>query len=855
MTPERWQRLKNVIESALEREPAARGAFLLEACGQDATLRAEAESFVAAHDDDPSFLEDSAEGLWKAIAARGGKTPLPIEPGRALGAYQVVRPIASGGMGAVYLAVRADDAYRKQVAIKVIRTDSLGDSRHRDELQRRFRTERQTLANLDHSNIARLLDGGATDDGLPFLVMEYIEGRSIDQFCDDQRLSTTDRLELFSKVCQAVSYAHRSLVIHRDLKPSNILVTADGEPKLLDFGLAKLLDPDSSALAATLTRTGLQPLTPAYASPEQIRGEPVTTSTDVYSLGVILFELLTGHRPYRGSTVAMHDLARLICEQEPDRPSQAVTRVEKTDDHHPAVTPESISQTRDGRPERLRRRLAGDIDTIVLKALRKEPARRYASVEQFAEDIRRHLRGEPILARPGTWTYHTTKFVRRHRAGVIAAALVLLSLSGGLAVAFWQLREAQRQTLIAQHQTEEARRQARVKGKTIDHWKHLFRPDRLSDEFAMDAGVNWSRRGDMKGATLDSFITAGIESIPQIKDDPLTEAEMREQMASICADVHRFEDARSLHEQAWKIRQRELGNDDATTLESMANVGFALMMLNNWKEARPLLTEAVEVGGRVWGPTNTNTLAAMMNLGVAESNLGEGRKAETHFRKVLEEYRAQFGEENEPTLRVMNLLGKLLADRGAFDEARTMLERTIAISKDYPQRGADHQATLEVINNLAGLYYRENKLAEATDLFREVFEGCQRALDNDDPLTLKVGNNLAHCLIKLDRLQEAETILDFVVGQADIVLSKDDFDVALFRGNYGECLTKLGHCRDAQGHLDASYKVVANKVGPSHPATQKAILRLAEYHEKCGSAEQARDYRALLEPAPAMAGK
>lgn len=855
MTPERWQRLKNVIESALERAPAARGAFLLEACGEDVTLRAEAESFVAAHDDDPSFLEDSAEGLWKAIAARGDRAPMPIEPGRAIGAYQIVRPIASGGMGAVYLAVRADDAYRKQVAIKVIRTDSFGDSRHRDELQRRFRTERQTLANLDHPNIARLLDGGATDDGLPFLVMDYIEGRSIDQYCDDRRLSTTGRLELFSKVCQAVSYAHRCLVIHRDLKPGNILVTSDGDPKLLDFGLAKLLDPDSSALAATLTRTGLQPLTPAYASPEQIRGEPVTTSTDVYSLGVILFELLTGHRPYHGATAAMHDLARLICEQEPDRPSHAVSRVEKTDDRHSVVTPESVSRTRDGRPERLRRRLAGDIDTIVLKALRKEPAHRYASVEQLAEDIRRHLDGEPILARPGTWTYHTVKFVRRHRVGVAAAALVVLSLAGGLFSTIWQLHEAERQTQIAQQQRQEAQRQSRVMKQALGHWKQLFRHDLSKEPLTENVGMNWSRRGKVKDATLDTFIASGIEGIPHIEDDPLTEADMREQMARICDDLRRFDDALSLHQQALAIRRRELGEDDPTTLQSMANVGFALMMSGNWQEARPVLVEAVEVGARVWGPTDRNTLDAMMNLGVAESNLGHVEKAESLFRSVLAEYRALFGEEQEPTLRVMNMLGELLGKRGEFAEGRTMLERTIAISKDFEERGPDHPATLEVINNLAGLFYREKKIAEATDLFREVFDGCQRALDNDDPLTLKVGNNLAHCLTKLGRLQEAETILDFVVSQAEIVLPKDDFDAALFRGNYGDCLTKLGRCTDAQKHLDAAYKILEKKVGPSHPATQKAIVRLAEYHDKCGSGDQARAYRAMLEPAPAMAGK
>jgi serine/threonine-protein kinase len=563
----------------------------------------------------------------------------------------------------------------------------------------------------------------------------------------------------------------------------------------------------------------------------------------VYSLGVILFELLTGHRPYRGATVAMHDLARLICEQEPERPSHAVTRIETSDrnDERP-ITPESVSETREGRPERLRRRLAGDIDTMVLKALRKEPGRRYASVEQLAEDIRRHLNGEPILARPGTWAYHTGKFVRRHRVGVISAALVVLSLVGALAMTIRQLNEAQRNATAFQKQ----------KGQ----WKRLFRPDLAREALATDSGVNWSRRDAMKGATLDDFMTAAIEGIPQIKEDPLTEAEMREQMARICDDLRRFDDSLPLYRQALAIRQRELGSDDPTTLESMANVGFALMMSGNWREARPILVEAVEVGARVWGPTARNTLDAKLNLGVAESNLGRIDQAESLFRSVLAGYRARAPEEDrESTLRVMNLLGKLLGDRGQFAEARTLLERAIEISKQFEKRGPEHPATLEVINNLAGLYYREGKLAEATERFREVFEGCQKALDQDDPLTLKVGNNLGHCLVKLDRLQEAETILDVVVSQAEIILPKGDFDAALFRGNYGECLTRLGHCADAQMQLDAAYRVVNDKVGPSHPATQKAIVRLAEYHEKCGSADEARAFREKLAPAPAVAGK
>jgi serine/threonine protein kinase/Flp pilus assembly protein TadD len=418
MTPNQWDKAKELFEAALELEPSQRTSFLAASC-PDVGLKHEVEKWLVDYQAAGNFLDSPA--LHSAIKSE--ETVLPTVNPR-LGAYKLVRRLGQGGMAAVFLAARADDAYQKEVAIKLVRPGL--DSQ---DVLSRFRHERQTLASFDHPNIVRLLDGGTTPEGSPFLVMEYVEGRPIDDYCDQQKLSVDDRLRLFSKVCDAVQYAHEKLVIHRDLKPSNIFVVADGTPKLLDFGIAKVLNPQPSARGWLATQTGLRYMTPAYASPEQTRGKSVTPETDVYSLGVVLYELLTGHRPYRLTRHSSAEIERAICEQEPETPSTAISRIEKdtsADGKPIAKTPESVSLTREGEPDKLRRRLRGDLDNIVLKALQKEPQQRYASVAEFSRDIDRHLQHLPVKARPSTLGYRVSKFVQRHRTEVNAAMAVLL---------------------------------------------------------------------------------------------------------------------------------------------------------------------------------------------------------------------------------------------------------------------------------------------------------------------------------------------------------------------------------------------------------------------------------------------
>jgi serine/threonine protein kinase/tetratricopeptide (TPR) repeat protein/TolB-like protein len=436
LTTDRWQRIKSVFQAAAELESSQRAAYLNDACAGAPELRREVEALLASSDEAGDFIEEPAlHQNAGALAAVASDSAI----GRRVGAYRVTGEIGSGGMGTVYKAVRADDHFRQEVAIKIVKRGM-----DTDYIVRRFRNERQILASLEHPNIARLFDGGATEEGLPYYVMEFIEGRPIDEYCDAQRLSTAERLSLFITVSAAVNYAHQKMVVHRDIKPSNILITSEGVPKLLDFGIAKILDPEMSTQTIELnaTETALRMMTPAYASPEQIRGEAITPASDVYSLGVLLYELLTGHRPYRFKSRAPHDMAQVICEEEPEKPSAAVARTEEITVTGPAgatrvtLTPELVSRTRDGEPKKLRQCLEGDLDSVVLKAMRKEADRRYESAQAFSDDIRRYLDGRPVAARSGAVTYRFGKWVARRKTSVAAAAALIVALAGAAGLQF-----------------------------------------------------------------------------------------------------------------------------------------------------------------------------------------------------------------------------------------------------------------------------------------------------------------------------------------------------------------------------------------------------------------------------------
>ncbi len=425
MNTDRWQRLKQLFSAAAEMPIEEQAEFLAAECGSDVELREEVLALLT------SAERDIADGLGAAMRTAAQEVA-GDDTGRKIGAYRVIRRLGQGGMGRVLLAVRDDEEFDKQVAIKLLRREFSGE-----EMKKRFRLERQILAKLEHPNIARLIDGGSTDLGEPYVVMEYVDGVPIDDYCRQQQLTTAERLRLFCTVSDAVHEAHRALIVHRDIKPSNILVSRDGTPKLLDFGIAKLIGSPADDLTLTaMTGPGVRLLTPEYASPEQVRNEMITTAADTYSLGILLYELLTGVRPFQFKERLSGEVERVICEELPEKPSTAVSLRAGSGPVEGDALPSTTA--------RLRRELAGDLDNIIMMALRKEPERRYRSAADLADDLRRHLDGMPVSARPDTWGYRSSKFVRRHVMAVItAAAFVLLLTSAAVSLAIQSQRIAQ----------------------------------------------------------------------------------------------------------------------------------------------------------------------------------------------------------------------------------------------------------------------------------------------------------------------------------------------------------------------------------------------------------------------------
>jgi eukaryotic-like serine/threonine-protein kinase len=460
MNPEDWQKIKLIVEDALEVVPSKRRAFLERACHGDSLLRVEVEQLLDYENSDDSFFDGNVfESFLPGLIADHRLID------QRIGNYRLIEKIGIGGMGTVYLARRADEHFEQKVALKIIRAELISD-----QIRQRFANERQILASLEHPNIARLIDGGTTSGNLPYLVMEYVEGASLIEYADVNDLSFNERLVLFQKTCAAVSYAHKNLVIHRDLKPSNILVGKDGEPKLLDFGIAKTLNQTNNSEFTTHNFA----FTPDYASPEQIRGEKLTTATDVYSLGVILYELLTGQRPYRTTSKNINEIIKAVCETEPARPSQAAqsgkhwrettTGSKPPEDRSPTaknkaqITNADKLKTNSTSNQPNLRHLRGDLDNIILKALRKEPDRRYSSIEQFVEDIRLYQKGLPISASRGSFSYRATKFIKRHRLTVAFTALVVFLLLAGITATSWQAVRAERERVLAERRFENLRK-------------------------------------------------------------------------------------------------------------------------------------------------------------------------------------------------------------------------------------------------------------------------------------------------------------------------------------------------------------------------------------------------------------
>jgi serine/threonine-protein kinase len=627
--------------AALELHGEARERYVAEACQCDPELRTEVESLLTAHEQAGSFLRTPAAPRSVGASSdheTGEAFDLEVWIGRRIGAYRVERLIGAGGMGAVFAADRVDGEFHQKVAIKLIRPGMASA-----DVLRRFRTERQVLARLEHPNIARLIDGGATDDGLPYLVMDYVEGVPIDDYCRRSRLTVSERLVLFRKVCAPVEYAHRHLVVHRDLKPGNILISSDGEPKLLDFGVAKVLGASTDESGLATTAPAVRILTPRYASPEQIRGLPITTGTDVYSLGVILYELLTGLRPFDVQTNSLQELERLICTQEPHRPSTIVRRAasRRAGRRDDAIDGDLRPADPTGADlRRLARSLAGDLDNIVLTALRREPHRRYTSVSHLSDDIQKHLDGLTVTARPDTWRYRASKFVFRNAVVVGATAVMAAGLLATTAVStalYYRADAATREKEAQRAVTEQINRflqdmltsidPAYARGRDVSIIRQVVdqAADRIENELTDAPGVAASLHltlGNVYAAIAshdlaERHLRRSLElRQTEARIDRLAQAENLLALARLLRDRSRYDEAEPLFRESLRIRESLLGPDHADVAEALASLGLHLEHRGNYPEAETAYRRAISIQDRDPRQDALATSSTLSNLGL-----------------------------------------------------------------------------------------------------------------------------------------------------------------------------------------------------------------------------------------------
>ena len=696
MTSEQWQRVKSIVSEARTKDPAARGAFLRDACGGDQTLWREASSLLDSFDrvgdrfEQPLLGTPGAGAALRALIGVEALTDSPADSmiGRRLGPYEIQRELGRGGMGAVYLASRIDAEFTQQVALKITKRGM-----DTDAIVRRFRTERQILAGLNHPHIARLLDGGTTPEGLPYIVMEYVDGQPITTYCDANRLGLAERLRLFREVVAAVADAHRHLIVHRDIKPSNVLVSVDGRPKLLDFGLATILSPDPGGSRETESVKGW--MTPDFASPEQLQGGRVTTASDIYSLGVLLYELLCGRRPFsRRSRGA--DLVRAVDGQDAEKPSVAVAREEPASGEATA-TSTAISTARGTTVARLQRALRGDLDNIVLKALNRDPERRYRGAQELSEDLLRHFEGRPVSARRDTFLYLATRFVRRHTAASAAMVLLAVTLVAATIITTAQAREAERARIQAEHRFTEVRQLAT---------SFLFD---FHDAIATLPGTTAAR--EMVVKTAEQY----LDSLTQeAADDRALTMELSTAYLRLADVEGRPSAART-------------GDTDA----ALKNYGRALML------RRELVT--LEPGNAEY---QHNLAVALVRMGPIFQVRGDPHSALTHTREATQIMDRLVQVVPGPDIRrdafrAPLYVGDALADLGDYSQALEMYRKALAIANtarlDPPE--ADYKHRLAVINERLGtMFMVSGDYAQALASYREALadEQAMRAAEPDN---------------------------------------------------------------------------------------------------------------------------
>jgi serine/threonine-protein kinase len=744
--PETWRRIDAVLDRALELPPSERAAFVEAECGGDPNVLAHVRELLASADRASEFLErpvDEVAGDLLGAAGIPDAGADALVPGAEVPPWKVVREIGRGGMGAVYLAERADGQFQQRAALKVIREGLRGGFRDR------FLQERRILARLEHPRIARLLDGGFLPDGRPWFAMEYVDGVPITEYADRERLSVEERADLFVDVCDAVAHAQRHLVVHRDLKPSNVLVADDGAPRLLDFGIAKIFaDPGgeagdgasaSGALTmrpTALTRDGARLLTPEYAAPEQLRGEEVTTATDVWALGCILFELLCGRHPYASHLDTPGALEHAVLTGDSQQLPRAVT--------------EPAASARRTTTRALRRRLRGDLANIAARALAREPAERYATAADLGADIRNWRRGMPVSARAPSFRYRAAKAIARNRLAVGAAGAVVVALTTGLAVATWQARRAEL----------EAERATAVK-------------EFLQSLFA-ETDPDLAQGEDPRASEL---LARGSERLDtELADQPELRAELLQTIGVLHYRLSEYERSAALLRQAVALRVERFGPDDSRVAETLGHLGATILAMSDYPAADSLLSRALEIQRRTLRSGDPALATAAGNLAAVRRELGRLEEAEALYREALELDRETFGSESEPVASDLSNLAYALVHAGRLDEAESLNREALAIRRRL--HPGDHTLTATSLANLGHVLTLRGKLDEAEAALNEALAMRRRLFPNGHQHTASVLRVLAFLKQRADDLDGAEALFAEALEMSRRLLGDVHFDVA-----------------------------------------------------------------------------
>lgn len=808
------ERLEELLAEALERRPEDRGPFLDSACsGDDPALRRELEELLGLHDRAAEFFGQLESDI---VATSGLELESAAHPRMRIGPYRTIEAIGHGGMGVVFRAERVDGTYDQEVALKLL---------HRDmdtpKLRARFLAERQLLAGLSHPNIARLLDGGVTDEGRPYFVMEHVAGLPITHYCRQNRLATEQILRLFLAVIDAVSYLHRNLVVHRDLKPSNIFVDQSGQVKLLDFGIAKLLA--DGPMEVGVTRTGERLMTPEYAAPEQLAGMPVTTATDVYALGVVLYELLTGRRPGlpdRGTTA--RDL--------PTRPSSILRTRRKSTNKAPSAQPSGGPSS-----DIAWRQVAGDLDTICLMALRPEPESRYPSAEQLGQDIERHLQGLPVRARKSTLGYRIGKFARRHRRGLAAMTGVLALITAGFA------RERGLRTEAQQARTE-AQQQAAKALAVLDFLSELL----SSIDPAKAQGK------EVTVATVLDQAAGKIAKSAQIRDQPAVEAAVRLTIGKTYTALGKYAEAREHLERAAELRG---GVDarDSDALAAAASLGDLYLRLGRYDEAERILHRVLVVRTEILGEDHPLSLQAMNQLADVLWAAGRHDEVEAIDRKTLDVRRRLLGEDHPDTIKSLNGLAVSLFIRGRYGEAATLFEQARAFLRR--QESDSHPYTLALSSNLAAAYLEMGRYREAESLEREVIHDSARVLGEAHDGTALAVHNLGVILAQQARYAEAEAQLRRAIAVRER-LAGDKRGFFFSRSYLADVYRDWGRHAKAEALYLSTLKQQRQNFGKEDPETLKTASGLAELRLRQGDRRAAEALIVqILEPQRGVRGE